>query len=604
MDKELFILFRTHTSSSHLVPMLMVPKHLKLHIFIFFFIPVTHPLTTGNRFGKFDVSKTWNTGNFGPDAIAFSVDRPGISIAGSTVYSGSGSYEYQLELLYDSMESKSQLQHKWEVIESVVGSYDQSVVRNFSTDLKFDRPIPIKENVRYALRLCSQGARTCSGDSGFSSLRGPCGVTFKFYPCDLSFNGTTPTRGQIPSILYYSTPLINENYYSKESYARDIALQISTDITTRCKDLLIHARNALAFSSTSSDKSSNSSHNTHTVDSEHNITPIEEHLDITWINNADITNVNNVTSNNFDHNNSSTAKDITKRIENFSKGIMETLKFDKKSRNSIDFDIEIDIGAEEITPNDFIDDKNNKLESISNGNTSGLANKADNFSLLNEGTSDSEEYNNQINQERVIQLFSSQDSSLFTTLLPLTFAHIGPLVCSNPKSSVEVLSLVREILPHVSALNQINNMRLYETPKPSDSKYEPKSLTNDSNLCTTSNYYCIVESDHPYKTSTVASFKIQFPGNVQWMTIEFDPQSGTVQPEDYLLIKIPSVVDPKIGGKVEKSMAIGVQQMESSSHSHGTIRKSKEVHLTTSVRPNVGNNSNDPDWIHVKKFNT
>lgn len=57
--------------------------------------------STGSRFAKCDTSKTWNPGNFGSDAIAFSVDRPGISIAGVCVYSGSGSYEYQLELMYD-----------------------------------------------------------------------------------------------------------------------------------------------------------------------------------------------------------------------------------------------------------------------------------------------------------------------------------------------------------------------------------------------------------------------------------------------------------------------------------------------------------------------
>lgn len=44
--------------------------------------------STGSRFGKCDTSKTWNPGNFGADAIAFVVDRPGISIAGVCVYSG------------------------------------------------------------------------------------------------------------------------------------------------------------------------------------------------------------------------------------------------------------------------------------------------------------------------------------------------------------------------------------------------------------------------------------------------------------------------------------------------------------------------------------
>ncbi|XP_055618511.1 E3 ubiquitin-protein ligase highwire isoform X2 [Toxorhynchites rutilus septentrionalis] len=558
--------------------------------------------SSGNRFAKVDVSKTWNTGNFGPDAIAFTVDRPGISIAGACVYSGSGSYEYQLELLYDSMESKSQLQHKWEVIESVVGAYDQSMVKNLMTEIKFDRAISIKENVRYALRLCSQGARTCSGDGGFAAIRGPCGVTFKFYPCDLSFNGTTPARGQIPCVLYYSIPSINESHsgkYSKESHARDIALQISTDITSRCKDLLIHARNAVAFSSSSSDKSSNSSHNTHTVDSEHNITPIEEHLDIAWINNSDIANVNNVTSSSFDHN-SSTAKDITKRIESFSKGIIETLKFDKKSRNSIDFDIEIDIGAEEITPNDYIDDRNNKLDSISNGNTSGLGmqSKADNFSIMNDAGSDVDEFNHQLNQERIIQLFSAEDSCLFTMLLPLTFAHIGPLVCSNLKSSVEVLGLIRAILPHVSALNQINNFKLYDLVKHDMSEKLRKSTSTEQNdLCTTSHYYCIVESDHPYKSSTVANYRIEFPPSVRWMTIEFDPQCGTVQPEDIVFLKIPRNPDVY---KMDHAF------VNDNCTPKPNTRKSKEVKLDSNVKPinTIREEQSEIDWINVKKFNT
>lgn len=183
--------------------------------------------TTCSRFARCDVSRTWNTGNFGPDAISFSVNRPGIAIAGAMVYSGSGSYEYQLELLYDSIESQSQ--HKWETLESISGTYDQDIVHNDMAEIKFERPVHIKENSRYALRLCSQGARTCSGDAGLASIRGPCGTNFVFYPCDLSFNGTTPARGQIPCILYYSTPLKNEAHTGKvlsEIHARDTALQV------------------------------------------------------------------------------------------------------------------------------------------------------------------------------------------------------------------------------------------------------------------------------------------------------------------------------------------------------------------------------------------
>lgn len=57
------------------------------------------------------------------------------------MYSGTGSYEYQLELLYDTLESPNQ--HKWETLESVSGTYDQDIVNNEMAELKF-RPVHIK----------------------------------------------------------------------------------------------------------------------------------------------------------------------------------------------------------------------------------------------------------------------------------------------------------------------------------------------------------------------------------------------------------------------------------------------------------------------------
>ena len=46
-------------------------------------------------------SRAWNTGNGSPDAICFTVDRPGITLVGVSVYGGLGNYEYSLELLHD-----------------------------------------------------------------------------------------------------------------------------------------------------------------------------------------------------------------------------------------------------------------------------------------------------------------------------------------------------------------------------------------------------------------------------------------------------------------------------------------------------------------------
>ena len=41
----------------------------------------------------------WNPGNGNPDAVCFSVDRPGVVIAGIGVYGGGSHYDYELELL-------------------------------------------------------------------------------------------------------------------------------------------------------------------------------------------------------------------------------------------------------------------------------------------------------------------------------------------------------------------------------------------------------------------------------------------------------------------------------------------------------------------------
>lgn len=60
-----------------------------------------------------------------------------------------------------------------------------------------------QENVKYAVRLRNHGGRTSNGDGGVSSVKGPDGVTFNFSTCSLNFNGTTPTRGQIPYVLYF-----------------------------------------------------------------------------------------------------------------------------------------------------------------------------------------------------------------------------------------------------------------------------------------------------------------------------------------------------------------------------------------------------------------
>lgn len=470
-------------------------------------------------------------------------------LAGCCVYYGSGAYEYQMELLHDTLDSKSQLQHKWETLETAYGTFDQDSVHRNMVQLKFERPVPLRENVCYAIRFCSQGSRTCSGDAGYPHVRGPCGAIFRFYPCDLSFNGTTPVRGQIPCLLYYSVPMsyqASKLKNNKEIFARDIALEFASDIVHRSRELLILARNAFLYAlSSSSDKSSSNSSNTaQAFDSEHNITPIEEHFDVSWMTSAPpVSTPAPIKPSSFvpyysstsssptptvvgkESNINSATKDFTKRIETFSRGLMETLKLDKKfDRGTVDC-VEVD-NAAEITPNDFLEGENSKKnrndlsESQFNGNTKKLLAKSD--------SDDSFE------RDRMIEMFSIEESSLFHTLLPLTVAHISRLICSDPKVSVEILNLVKLILPHISSWNQISNKN---TPSPAHNVQKPANIYE---LCTTSNYYTVLESDHPYKGTSIYSYKVEFPSNVKWMSLEFDPQCGTAQPEDCLKILIPS----------------------------------------------------------------
>ncbi|XP_070133334.1 E3 ubiquitin-protein ligase highwire [Drosophila bipectinata] len=640
------------------------------------FLPPRTLHSTGSRFARCDVSRTWNTGNFGPDAIAFSVDRPGVAIAGAMIYSGSGSYDYQLELLFDNT-ADLQPQHKWETLESVSGTYDQEAVHNDLAEIKFDHPVHIKENARYALRLCSQGARTCSGDAGMPVVRGPCGTQFHYYACDLSFNGTTPARGQLPCILYYSTPVkqdvggpsgrgggvagsstapgggapsIPEDRQlllgPHEVSTRDTALQIAADITKKCTELLILARNAMAASCSPSDNSSN---HTQTIDSEHNITPIEEHMDINWANNSRTAALPPTV---VVDPQLSTARDLGKRIESFSKGIMETLKFDKRSTNP--FEMEIEIGATEIGVEDTAADLRNgqsqsQCQSVPiNGNE-----RTTDYDLAEQSMaqqiqhSDSEEapleaaasgggggggvgnVSSQVAAVQLLEVFNRSASNMFHILLPLVYAHIANLACSDPKSSVQILGLIKEILPHIAALNQLHVSKEQRQPEPALFPTSGSSGSSSSASSTTSNHYCIVESDHPYRSASISCYRVEFPPCVQWLTIEFDPQCGTAQLEDYLLLSIPMRPPPS-----PAQMQAGCQAEEYCEHldaqgqerrrpgtggstggGAGTV-KSAGVQLTMasccrspgnlpgSAIPLRSQDTTEREWIMVKKFNT
>ncbi|XP_023291814.2 E3 ubiquitin-protein ligase highwire [Lucilia cuprina] len=631
------------------------------------FIPPRTLHSSGSRFGRCDQSRTWNTGSFGPDAIAFSVDRSGIAIAGCMVYSGSGSYEYQLELLYDNsgdvQQPLQQQQHKWETLESVSGTYDQAAVQNDMAEIKFERSVLIKENTRYALRFCSQGHRTCSGDGGMPSIRGPCGTTFHFYACDLSFNGTNAHRGQIPCILYYSTPIKQDSNatgntassncplngandttsLSNEITMRDTALQIATDITKKCTELLVLARNTLAASLSPSDNSSNHSQ---TIDSEHNITPIEEHMDINWANNSRTSHLP------AEAGGISAARDLSKRLESFSKGIIETLKFEKRSTNP--FEMEIEIGATEIHPKDIMIEESSSIHDLNfrngqitkfNGNERVGAEAVESLMGASQynpagliGRVDSEDTPAQMAASQILDVFNVASSNLFHTLLPLVYAHIANLACNDAKSSVQILGLIKDILPHIAALNQlsatkdasnqtnitvprlrpvfesinkklelINNEECGNALNATDAinQLQPSNDNPPSEVPTTSNHYCVVESEHPYRSASINCYRVEFPPCVQWLTIEFDAQCGTAQLEDYLLVSLP--VRPMTSTETTPVNEDYYDILDNNVKSNRGVQ-SKSANLMSACyklsAQKEGQQKNEPDWFVVKKFNT
>ncbi|CAL1686165.1 unnamed protein product [Lasius platythorax] len=353
--------------------------------------------TTPSRFTRTNQSRSWNTGNGSPDAICFSVDKPGILIAGVGIYGGAGVYDYELELLDDQNNTGNDPSHtqRWSSLDFTRGSFGPNDCVNDIVELKFDKPVLIKENIKYAIRLRNRGGRTSNGDGGLSVVKGADGTTFTFTACSLSFNGTTQTRGQIPHILYYSNPQDSDGQHTNkamaEVQARKCTLAMTATIIQRSNEIFSLARER----------------------------------------------------------------------------------------------------AEEVIANEVL------------GN-----------------------------------------ATFVTTLLPLVMAHISPLATSDPRSSVQILTLIQEMLPHIAALNLLSAMGTSQISQDSETQ------SHFAPPVTTSHHYTWLESEHPYKPATVSYYKVTFPETVKWLTVEFTPECGTSQPEDYLQLYIPNIILNSSAGTV------------------------------------------------------
>lgn len=210
---------------------------------------------------------------------------------------------------------------------------------------------------------------------------------------------------------------------------------------------------------------------------------------------------------------------------------METLKFDKRSTNP--FDYEIEIGATEIHPKDLIAENDNLQERFARSDDSARANNGnngDNRNYLSEVKQyESEEDSTEMNESRILDIFEQKTASMFQTLMPLIIGHIAALANSDPKSSVHILNLIRDILPHVAALNKmsaakdqsVNNGTSVLEKNPIGNRTDEDASVKDTvisgvavaklnpnDLVTSSNHYCVVESDHPYKSASITNFRL------------------------------------------------------------------------------------------------
>ena len=176
------------------------------------------------------------------------MDRPGIFVAGIGIYIGVGSYDYEVELLEDQSSVSGTDDHahnqRWNTLHITRGSYSPEEVPPDIVEIKFDKAVMIKENLKYAVRLRNHGNRTQNGDGGLNSVKGSDNTTFTFSTCSLSFNGTTLTRGQIPVVLYYTDPIeyVRASSSKFEQQARKCALDMTSSIIQTSCLLLVTAR--------------------------------------------------------------------------------------------------------------------------------------------------------------------------------------------------------------------------------------------------------------------------------------------------------------------------------------------------------------------------
>ncbi|XP_076822444.1 E3 ubiquitin-protein ligase MYCBP2-like isoform X2 [Clavelina lepadiformis] len=359
-------------------------------------IPLQKNFSSAMRFDGTDNNRSWNSGNGSPDATCFSVDLDDVYVGGFGVYGGGKlEHKYELEFLEQASASCDSKKGHWDTRDCVKGSYAlKDCGPDHIVNIKLTKSFLLKKNVTYAVCLRNHGDRTYCGERGRATVVCNDGVTFHFTHCDQSTNGTSISRGQIPSILYHRS---NQD---EEFLASPIDKWVGTATTPVTAGLAYqrHALNILALVTESAVEILNS-----------------------------------------------------------------------------------------LTPDDLAEVKG-------------------------EGSQESEE----VQAEKTKEKEGAREvltSELISHLLPGLFSNIGVLVRHNPHCAVEVMELIRNLLPPL-----INVQQILSPP-----------FKNDLPL-----HSVVVESSHPYKPAQVSHYKASFPSSVKWMLIEFSSKCQTAQVEDSL----------------------------------------------------------------------
>jgi E3 ubiquitin-protein ligase MYCBP2 len=208
-----------------------------------------------SRFGNVQQTN-WNTGNGSADAIAFKIDRSGVTLVGVGMYGGGGSHRYELELLLkkETVAVGAGIfgggGDGWKPVAHIKGEYGDSDCNSEKiAHLMFKSPIAIEANTVYAIRFRNHGNRTANGTTGRSKVTCSDGMVITWLSSTLSSNGTGENRGQIPTILYCTSsiesleqpeapsPAVAENLRQSTITIVTSVLEIASDLLDRASEM-------------------------------------------------------------------------------------------------------------------------------------------------------------------------------------------------------------------------------------------------------------------------------------------------------------------------------------------------------------------------------